>query len=123
MNMRKFGAAGVIAAILVVVAVFALRGGESHKASPSTTPLRAKTSQPVLVKTVGAPPKVHAPASPSGITAAEWKKRFWAADKANDYLGFVKEALPAAQQGDGRAAWLYLASAFLVPARDPQLSR
>jgi hypothetical protein len=97
---------------LTVIAVVAMRGGGGHKAvAPPLTPLRAEALRPALIKTK-ATPAVHAAKASSGsLTAKEWQAKFWAADKANDYLRFVKEALPAARAGDGRAAW-YIGNAL-----------
>jgi hypothetical protein len=53
------------------------------------------------------------PAVRQGTSGADWVRKFRASD---DYLQFVKGALPAALKGDGRASW-YIAEALRACAR------
>lgn len=103
MNTRRVGTAAVIAAILLTV--YVVHDPSEVAAVPQVLGLTV----PAWVTKTSAPAQPGAHAAPaSGVTPADWRARF---DKANDYLRFVKEALPAAQAGDGRAAF-YIAAAL-----------
>lgn len=94
MNKRRLGAT---VAIVGVAAAFALRGGHITKVVPPPIAAQQETPGAALapVKTAGARVAAAAP-------AASWKERY---ESADDDLSAVKAALPAAQAGDGRAAY------------------
>ena len=104
MKVGKLGATIAIVAVLGAVVAFALRGGNTSKVmSPPAQPhTEAAPQRPATV----APP-VHVNV-PGGTAVMSWEAKF---DSADDYLRFVKEAMPAAQAGDGRAA-VYVAAAL-----------
>lgn len=99
---------GVVAAIVLAV-FFAVQPKSAHTTLKSL-PAVATGSAPIA--TARAYPdrlaRQSTPITASSVTAADWTARFRASD---DHLKFVKDALPAAVSGDGRAAW-YVKSAL-----------
>lgn len=113
---RVFPGVAIVAVVAVLAGVmaFALRGGNAGKVVPLPIPhpdTEAAPSRPTPAMT-----PVHGSA-PGGTAAVSWQAKF---DSADNLSRFVKEALPAAQQGDGRAAyliWLALTSCSDVISR------
>ena len=96
--MKKWIIIGVLA--VAVAAGFALM-------SRVETPLIAKKSGPAIPRQLAVPGQPQAiqsaRAAPNHETpTVDWTAKFHGSD---DYLTFVKGAIPAAKDGDGRAAW------------------
>ena len=104
-NPRRWLAAGTAAAaaVLVVGGVLKLRGTASMR--PVSSPAPSVTTPGVVgAKADWLPLRSARSATTTGkgTTPAGWTAKFRASD---DYLKFVKEALPPAVNSDGRAAW------------------
>ena len=97
-NKGKLVATVAIVGVAAAVA-FALRGGHISKVVSPPMPAQQQTegAPPAQVKTAAVP-------VPAAATrAVSWKDKF---ESSDDWLRVVKEAIPAAQAGDGRAAYL-----------------
>jgi hypothetical protein len=116
-HMMRWVAGSGMAGALALVAFFALKDGN---APPVPTALakhndgvRNSPSDEARVHKVSSAQPIDHPAhsaerATDKTSAAAWGAKFHAAD---DYSRFIKEALPAARAGDGRAAW-YISKAL-----------
>lgn len=107
MNRRHWIASTCILATLAVTGYLSFMGSRALRTSmqgstgiPETRVDRRNTEAPGN-HSVPARAKMTRAAS-SGGSAAAWTKRFYS---SNNYLRFVKDALPAAMRGNGRAAF------------------
>jgi hypothetical protein len=85
--------------LVLILAVLAL---PTLKTPHATRAPAERISAPQATQAAPATSTEH-PAKPAEVAPAmQWGTKFYA---STDYLQFVKDALPAAQAGDGRAAW------------------
>jgi hypothetical protein len=94
----------VVVSVAIVFAVFyAIQPKSEHPTLERN--LVVATGTTTVATSPDSPSRAASPsprAEASSVSPAEWWARFRA---SNDYLKFVKDALPAAVRGDGRAAW------------------
>jgi hypothetical protein len=87
-----------VAATLALAGFLALR--PSARPTLRTQPAVPMGARPVVA--AGTHPRLVSGTAGKNLSRSEWTAKFRASD---DYLKFIKEALPAAVSGDGRAAW------------------
>lgn len=101
----RIGAASGIVATLAALVLMHVHDVASRSASSGTTTQDATASSepkpPPDLKTASGSFQSSA-TSADEVLRARWTTKFRSTD---DYLKFIFEALPAAQKGDGRAAW------------------